>query len=48
MMMAEIKLKDAHDALLHGDPDVGIELMQEAIVEIRIAIHSVRHMKGEP
>jgi hypothetical protein len=48
MLMAERKLKDAHNALLHRDFDKGIELMQEAIAEARIAIHSVRHMKGEP
>lgn len=47
MMMAERKLKDAHEDLLNRNFDGGIEKLQEAIVEVRIAIQSVRHMKGE-
>lgn len=45
MMMAERKLKDAHNALLHRDFDKGIELLLEASVEVKLAIVSVNHMK---
>lgn len=47
MMMAERKLKDAHEALLRRDFDGGIERLQEAITEARLAVHAVRHIKGE-
>lgn len=45
MIMAERKLKDAHDALLHRDFDKGIELLLEVSVEVKLAITSVKHMK---
>lgn len=45
MMLAERKLKDAHDALLRRNFDEGIELLFEAAVEIKLAINSVKHMK---
>ena len=45
MLMAERKLKDAHDALLHRDFDKGIELLLDASVEVKLAINSVTHMK---
>lgn len=45
MLMAERKLKDAHDALLHRDFDKGIELLLDASVEVKLAIVSVNHMK---
>lgn len=47
MMMAERKLKDAHELLLQRNFDGGIEKLQEAATEVRLAIVSVRHMKGE-
>lgn len=45
MIMAERKLKDAHNALLHRDFDRGVELLLEASVEVKLAIVSVKHMK---
>lgn len=45
MMMAERKLKEAHNCLLHRDFDKGIELLLEASVEVKLAINSVKHMK---
>lgn len=45
MMMAERKLKEAHDALLEHKYDVGIDRLLECIVEAKIAMNSVRHMK---
>lgn len=45
MMMAERKLKDAHEALLRRDFDGGIERLLDAIVEVRLAANAVRHMK---
>jgi len=45
MIMAERKLKDAHNALLHRDFDRGIELLFEASVEVKLAIVSAKHMK---
>lgn len=45
MIMAERKLKDAHEALLNQNFDAGIELLLEASVEIKLAINSVKHMK---
>lgn len=47
MMMAERNLKNAHEKLLEGKYDEGIEGLMQALVEVRIAIHSVRHMRGE-
>ena len=45
MMMAERKLKEAHDALLEHDYDVGIARLLECAAEAKIAVNSVRHMK---
>jgi hypothetical protein len=46
MMMAERELKKAHEALLDGRMDEGLERLTQAVVEVRLAIHSVQHMKG--
>lgn len=47
MLMAERKLKDAHNALLERDLAGGIDLLLEAAVEVKLAINSVRHMQGQ-
>jgi len=47
MMIAERKLKDAHLALLDNNYDVGSERLVEAMVEIKMAINSVKHMKEQ-
>ena len=46
MMMAEREMKKAHEALLEGRMDEGLEHLTQAVVEVRLAIHSVKHMKG--
>lgn len=45
MMMAERKLKEAHEALLNRDFDGGMELLLSASVEVKLAVNSVKHMK---
>ena len=47
MMMAEREMKKAHEALLDGRMDEGLERLTQAAVEVRMAINAVRHMKGE-
>lgn len=44
-MMAERRLKDAHDAVLHGDLDAAIEHTLQAIVDARLMLNSLKHMK---
>jgi len=45
MMMAEREMKKAHEALLEGRMDEGLERLTQAAVEVRMAINAVRHMK---
>ena len=45
MMMAENAMKAAYDALLHGNPDKGMEQLLNAMVEIKMALNAVRHIK---
>jgi hypothetical protein len=47
MMMAERKLKDAHDAFLEKDYDVGIERLIEVAAEVKLALTSAKHMKEQ-
>jgi hypothetical protein len=47
MMMAEREMKKAHEALLEGRMDEGLERLTQAVVEVRMAINAVRHMKGD-
>ena len=44
-MMAEKALKDAHNAVLHKDLDGGIEHTMEALVQTRLMLVSLKHMK---
>lgn len=47
MLMAERRLKEAHEALLNRKYDEGVELLLKAVTEVRIAVASVRHMQTE-
>ena len=47
MMMAEKGLKEAHNALLEKKYDDAIEKLLFALVEIKIAINSVTHIKEQ-
>lgn len=47
MIMAERKLKEAHDALLERNYDLGMERLLECVVETKIAVNSVRHIKEQ-
>ncbi len=44
MMMAENRLKAAHNELLHGDMEKGLGELTQAVVETRLAAAAVRHM----
>ena len=47
MMMVERKLKEAHNALLEHNYNIGLDRLLECVVEAKIAINSVRHMKEQ-
>ena len=47
-MMAENALKEAHVHMLNREYDEAIEQGLRAIVEVRLMINAIRHMKGEP
>ncbi len=47
MMMAERKLKEAHEVLLDHRYDEGVDRLIQALAEVRLAIQSVRHMRGD-
>lgn len=47
MMMAERKLKEAHDAFLEKDYDNGIEKLIEVAAEVKMALNSAKHMKEQ-
>lgn len=47
MMMAERKLKEAHEVLLENKHSEGIDCLIQALAEVRLAIHAVRHMRGD-
>lgn len=47
MMMAERKLKEAHEVLLDNKYSEGIDCLIQALTEVRLAIQSVRHMRGD-
>lgn len=44
-MMAEKALKDAHDAVLEKDLDRAMEKTMEALVQSRLMLVSLKHMK---
>jgi hypothetical protein len=45
MLAAETNIKKAHDALLHNDYDLGMELMLEALVDAKMTLNAIQHMK---
>ena len=47
MMAAEKALKEAHNNLLENRYDEALEDMNRALVEARITINSIRHMKEQ-
>jgi hypothetical protein len=47
-MMAENALKEAHVHMLNREYDEAIEQGLRVIVETRLMINAIRHMKGEP
>ena len=44
-MMAEKALRDAHNAVLERDLDEAIEQTIEALVQVRMMLVSLKHMK---
>lgn len=46
-MMAENALKKLHDAMLLKKYDEALEAAIDAMVEIRMTMHSIRHMKEQ-
>jgi hypothetical protein len=45
MMMAERHLRAAHEALLNHGMATGLEELEQALVDVRTAIMSVKHMQ---
>ena len=45
-MMAEKALRITHDAMLRGDFDTALNALMQVIVEAKMAINSVKEMKG--
>lgn len=46
-MMAENALKEAHKHMLNRDYDEAIEQALDAIVETRLMINAIKHMRGD-
>jgi hypothetical protein len=46
-MMAEKALRITHDAMLRGDFDTALNALTQVMVEAKIAINSVKEMKGK-
>lgn len=46
-MMAEKALKDAHNAVLEHDLDKAMEHAMEAMVQTRLMLVSLKHMKED-
>lgn len=46
-MMAEKALRITHDAMLRGDFDTALAALTQVMVEAKIAINSVKEMKGK-
>lgn len=45
MMMAERNLRDAYNALIEGDLETGEKHLLDVLVETRMAMNAVKHMK---
>jgi hypothetical protein len=46
-MMAENALKNAHHSMLEKDYDVAIDEAVDALVEIKLMINAINHMKEQ-
>ena len=46
-MMAEKALRITHDAMLRGDFDTALAALTQVMVEAKIAINTVKEMKGK-
>jgi hypothetical protein len=46
-MMAEKALRITHDAMLRGDFDTALNALTQVMVEAKIAINSVKEMRGK-
>lgn len=46
-MMAEKALRITHDAMLRGDFDTALNALTQVLVEAKIAINSVKEMRGK-
>jgi hypothetical protein len=45
MLATETNMKKAHDALLANDYDLAIESMLEAVVDAKMTLNAIQHMK---
>lgn len=45
MMMAERNLRDAYNALIEGNLELGEEHLLAGLVEVKMALNAVKHMK---
>ena len=45
MMMAERNLRDAYNALIEGDLEAGEKHLMDVVVETRMAMNAVKHMR---
>lgn len=47
VLLAQQRIKAAHDALLKRELALGAEELTNAIAELRTAVVAIRHMQGE-
>ena len=45
MMMAERNLRNAYNALIEGDLETGEKHLLDAVVEARMALNAIKHMR---
>jgi hypothetical protein len=45
MLAAETHMKKAHDAMLSNDYDLAMEFMLEAVVDAKMTLNAIQHMK---
>jgi hypothetical protein len=45
MMATETHIKKAHDALLSNDYDLAMQFMLEAVVDAKMTLNAIQHMK---
>ena len=47
MMMTEKAIKEAHNCMLENDYDTAVEQMITAMIEAKMTINSIKHMKEQ-